>query len=90
MWLYALFRTLIADIYQLGISNDDHVFVYDSNANLGMFFAPQVWFMFRVSDIILRKILSLSHPHIHTHAHTPHTHTPFPQLCGHDCVSLLV
>jgi thiosulfate/3-mercaptopyruvate sulfurtransferase len=33
---------------QLGISNDDHVIVYDNNSNLGMFSAPRVWFMFKL------------------------------------------
>lgn len=32
----------------LGISNDDHVVIYDNNAMLGLFSAPRVWFLFRV------------------------------------------
>ncbi|KAL5474460.1 hypothetical protein EMCRGX_G026409 [Ephydatia muelleri] len=33
---------------QLGISNSDHVVVYDNNSDVGMLSAPRVWFMFHV------------------------------------------
>lgn len=38
---------------QLGISNTTTVVIYDNNANLGMFSAARVWYMFRVSSFTL-------------------------------------
>ncbi|KAI0228202.1 3-mercaptopyruvate sulfurtransferase [Lamellibrachia satsuma] len=35
------------DVGKLGVGNDTHVIVYDSNANFGMFSAPRAWWLFR-------------------------------------------
>jgi len=34
---------------QLGVGNEHHVVVYDNNADFGIFSAPRVWWMMRVS-----------------------------------------
>lgn len=36
---------------QLGVDSDSHVVVYDNNMKYGLFTAPRVWWMFRVSEI---------------------------------------
>ena len=36
-------------IMQMGIANHNHIIVYDRNEKYGLFSAPRVWWMFRVS-----------------------------------------
>lgn len=61
---------------QMGISNTNHVVIYDNNAKFGLFSAPRVWWMFRVSSHQLNVCYS-------------DNHTAYPKVFGHEMVSVL-
>lgn len=49
-----LANSCLMNLTQLGVSNDSHVVVYDNNEKFGLFTAPRVWWMFRVSYMYIR------------------------------------
>ena len=53
-----LFLTLLPPpppLTQLGVGNEHHVVVYDNNTDFGIFSAPRVWWMMRVSVTLVHR-----------------------------------
>ena len=43
-----MFSNCVFSSSQVGITNDNHVVIYDNNVQYGMFSAARLWWMFRV------------------------------------------